>query len=63
MVTTDPAMRPAAIGLAQLSAESATQATAYNHVMAATLLVVLPPLIVIATLQRYIVQGLILSEK
>lgn len=61
IVTTDPNMRPVAIGLAQLSAVTGAQTTEYNHVMAAALLVVVPPLIVIASLQRYLVKGLVVS--
>ena len=64
MVTTDPGLQTAVIGLAQFdSAMTAGQAPLYHTMMTATLLVIIPPLLVIALMQRLIMRGLALGEK
>lgn len=64
MVTTDPNLQTAVIGIAQFdSGLLAGQAPLYHTMMAATLLVIIPPLLIIAFMQRLIVRGLVLGEK
>lgn len=62
LMVTDPAYRTAQTALGALipSPDGAPQ---WNVTMAGALLVVLPPLIVVAVLQRWFVRGLIVTEK
>ncbi|MGF1475952.1 MAG: ABC transporter permease subunit [Geminicoccaceae bacterium] len=62
LITTEPDYRTAVIGLAQMMPGPDTLPE-WNTAMAAALLVMLPPILVIAFLQRLFVRGLIASEK
>jgi sn-glycerol 3-phosphate transport system permease protein len=62
LITSDPAMGTAVAGIksAISSGESATQ---WQLVMAALLMTLLPPLLVVLGMQRWFVRGLVDSEK
>lgn len=58
-----PDMQTAVVGLARLVPDADGQVPDYPMIMAGAVLVSLVPLSMIALLQRYLVQGLVLSEK
>ncbi len=62
LFTTDASMTTAVVGLKQLIPRSDME-PAWNIAMAAALLVMLPPILVVAALQRYFVKGLVDSSK
>jgi sn-glycerol 3-phosphate transport system permease protein len=62
LFTTEADMGTAVIGLAHLIPRSDSQ-PAWNVAMAAALLTMLPPVIVVAVLQRSFVKGLVDSSK
>lgn len=62
LFTTDASMTTAVVGLKQLIPRSDME-PAWNIAMAAALLVMLPPILVVAVLQRYFVKGLVDSSK
>jgi sn-glycerol 3-phosphate transport system permease protein len=62
LVTTDPAKRVATVGLLDI-VPSADAIPTWNIAMAGTLIVMLPPLIIVAVTQRLFVRGLVAAEK
>lgn len=58
-----PDMQTAVVGLARLAPDNDGQMPDYPMIMAGAVLVSLVPLTMIALLQRFLVQGLVLSEK
>jgi sn-glycerol 3-phosphate transport system permease protein len=62
LFTTDASMTTAVVGLKQLIPRSDME-PAWNIAMSAALLVMLPPILVVAVLQRYFVKGLVDSSK
>ncbi len=62
LVTTDPLKRVAVVGLLDVvpSQDSVPQ---WNIAMAGTLIVMLPPLLIVAFAQRFFVRGLVATEK
>jgi sn-glycerol 3-phosphate transport system permease protein len=62
LITTEPEYTTAVIGLAQLMPGPDTLPE-WNKAMAAALIVMLPPIIVVAVLQRLFVKGLVATEK
>jgi sn-glycerol 3-phosphate transport system permease protein len=58
-----PDMQTAVVGLARLVPDADGQVPDFPMIMAGAVLVSLVPLVMIALLQRYLVQGLVLSEK
>jgi sn-glycerol 3-phosphate transport system permease protein len=62
LVTSSQSMTTAVIGIKSMIA-SGDAATGWHKVMAATLLAMLPPLVVVLTMQRWFVRGLVDSEK
>jgi sn-glycerol 3-phosphate transport system permease protein len=62
LITSTQSMTTAVIGIKSMIA-SGDAATEWHRVMAATLLAMLPPLVVVLTMQRWFVRGLVDSEK
>jgi sn-glycerol 3-phosphate transport system permease protein len=62
LITTDPAMTTALIGMAK-SLPAADAEARWSITMAAALIVTLPPVMVVIVLQRWFVRGLVDSEK
>jgi sn-glycerol 3-phosphate transport system permease protein len=62
LITSQQSLTTAVIGIKGMIASGDT-ATEWNLVMAATLLAMLPPLVVVLTMQRWFVRGLVDSEK
>jgi sn-glycerol 3-phosphate transport system permease protein len=62
LITNSQSMTTAVIGIKSMIA-SGDAATEWQKVMAATLLAMLPPLVVVLTMQRWFVRGLVDSEK
>ena len=62
IVTNSPEMRTAVIGIDSLIPRT-SQLPEWNIAMAAAMMVLLPPVIVIVTMQRWFVKGLIETEK
>lgn len=62
LITTDGAMSTAVVGIKTMIA-SGDAATEWHLVMAATLLTMLPPLVVVLAMQRWFVRGLVDTEK
>ena len=62
IVTNSPEMRTAVIGIDSLIPRT-SQLPEWNVAMAAAMMVLLPPVIVIVTMQRWFVKGLIETEK
>ncbi|EJC80048.1 ABC-type sugar transport system, permease component [Rhizobium leguminosarum bv. trifolii WSM2297] len=58
-----PDMQTAVVGLARLIPDADGQIPDFPMIMAATVVVSIIPLVMIALLQRYLVQGLVLTEK
>jgi sn-glycerol 3-phosphate transport system permease protein len=63
MITNTPAMRTAVIGIESLVPRSGSQLPEWNVIMAAAIMVLLVPVIVIVVMQRWFVKGLIETEK
>ncbi|CAB3777728.1 L-arabinose transport system permease protein AraQ [Paraburkholderia caffeinitolerans] len=62
LITSSQSMTTAVVGIKSMIA-SGDAATEWHRVMAATLLAMLPPLVVVLTMQRWFVRGLVDSEK
>ena len=62
MITNRPEMRTAVIGIEALVPRT-SQLPEWNVVMAAAMMVLLPPVLVIVAMQRWFVKGLIETEK
>ncbi|MCR9195436.1 MAG: ABC transporter permease subunit [Hyphomonas sp.] len=62
LITTEPEMRTAVIGL-QAMIPGVDDLPLWNHAMAATLIVVTPPVAIVLLLQRWFVRGLVNSER
>jgi sn-glycerol 3-phosphate transport system permease protein len=63
MITNTPDMRTAVIGIEALVPRSGSQLPEWNVIMAAAIMVLLPPVAVIIVMQRWFVKGLIETEK
>jgi sn-glycerol 3-phosphate transport system permease protein len=63
MITNTPEMRTAVIGIESLVPRSGSQLPEWNIIMAAAIMVLLPPVAVIVFMQRWFVKGLIETEK
>jgi sn-glycerol 3-phosphate transport system permease protein len=63
MITNTPEMRTAVIGIESLVPRSGSQLPEWNIIMAAAVMVLLPPVAVIVFMQRWFVKGLIETEK
>jgi sn-glycerol 3-phosphate transport system permease protein len=63
MITNTPEMRTAVIGIESLVPRSGSQLPEWNIIMAAAIMVLLPPVAVIVVMQRWFVKGLIETEK
>ena len=63
VATSSPEMQTAVVGLARLVPDVANSVPDYPMIMAGVVIVSLIPLAMIVFLQRYLVQGLVLSEK
>lgn len=63
LVTNRPEMRTAVIGIEALVPRSGSQLPEWNIIMAAAMMVLLPPVAVILFMQRWFVKGLIETEK
>ena len=62
LITTEASLSTAVVGIKTMIA-SGDAATEWQYVMAATLLAMLPPLVVVLAMQRWFVRGLVDSEK
>ncbi len=62
LVTTDPTKRVAAVGLLDV-VPGTDSIPAWNIAMAGTLIVMLPPLLIVIFTQRFFVRGLVATEK
>jgi sn-glycerol 3-phosphate transport system permease protein len=63
MVTTTTEMRTAVVGIEALVPRGGSQLPEWNVIMAAAMMTLLPPVVVIVTMQRWFVKGLIETEK
>ena len=63
LITTDPAMATAVIGLAKQISGAPEAVPKWNLLMSSALLITLPPVMVVIVLQRWFVKGLVDSEK
>jgi len=63
MITNTPDMRTAVIGIEALVPRSGSQLPEWNVIMAAAMMVLLPPVLVIVAMQRWFVKGLVETEK
>ncbi|CDZ28080.1 ABC transporter permease subunit [Neorhizobium galegae] len=63
VASSTPDMQTAVVGLARLLPDSDGEVPDFPMIMAGAVIVSLVPLLMIALLQRYLVQGLVLSEK
>jgi sn-glycerol 3-phosphate transport system permease protein len=63
MVTTTAEMRTAVVGVESLVPRGGSQLAEWNVIMAAAIMVLLPPVAVIVVMQRWFVKGLIETEK
>jgi sn-glycerol 3-phosphate transport system permease protein len=63
MVTTTAEMRTAVVGIEALVPRGGSQLPEWNVIMAAAMMTLLPPVVVIVTMQRWFVKGLIEQEK
>jgi sn-glycerol 3-phosphate transport system permease protein len=63
LITTDPSMATAVIGLAKQISGAPEALPKWNLLMASALLITLPPIAVVVVLQRWFVKGLVDSEK
>ena len=62
LITSEPSLTTAVVGIKSMIASGDT-ATAWHLVMAATLLAMLPPLVVVLAMQPWFVRGLVDAEK
>ncbi|KVO67279.1 glycerol-3-phosphate transporter [Burkholderia ubonensis] len=62
LITTEASLSTSVVGIKTMIASGDT-ATEWHYVMAATLLAMLPPLVVVLAMQRWFVRGLVDSEK
>ncbi|UEP48509.1 sn-glycerol-3-phosphate ABC transporter permease UgpE [Burkholderia ambifaria] len=62
LITTEASLSTAVVGIKTMIA-SGDAATEWQYVMAATLLAMMPPLVVVLAMQRWFVRGLVDSEK
>jgi len=62
LITTEASLSTAVVGIKTMIA-SGDAATEWQYVMAATLLAMIPPLVVVLAMQRWFVRGLVDSEK
>jgi len=63
MVTTTSEMRTAVVGVESLVPRGGSQLAEWNVIMAAAIMILLPPVAVIVIMQRWFVKGLIETEK
>ncbi|HEY3064243.1 MAG TPA: sn-glycerol-3-phosphate ABC transporter permease UgpE, partial [Methylomirabilota bacterium] len=63
MITTTTDMRTAVVGVEALVPRGGSQLAEWNVIMAAAMMVLLPPVAVIVAMQRWFVKGLIETEK
>ncbi len=63
LITNSPSMRTAVIGIEALVPRSGAQLPEWNVIMAAAMMVLLPPVAVIVAMQRWFVKGLVETEK
>jgi sn-glycerol 3-phosphate transport system permease protein len=63
LITNSPEMRTAVIGIEALVPRSGSQLPEWNIIMAAAMMVLLPPVAVIVLMQRWFVKGLVETEK
>jgi sn-glycerol 3-phosphate transport system permease protein len=63
MITTTAEMRTAVVGIEALVPRGGSQLPEWNVIMAAAMMTLLPPVLVIVALQRWFVRGLIEAEK
>ena len=64
MITTTPEMRTAVVGVESPgAARGGSQLAEWNVIMAAAIMILLPPVAVIIVMQRWFVKGLIETEK
>jgi sn-glycerol 3-phosphate transport system permease protein len=63
MITTTPEMRTAVVGVESLVPRGGSQLAEWNVIMAAAIMILLPPVAVIVVMQRWFVKGLIETEK
>jgi len=63
MITTGTEMRTAVVGVESLVPRGGSQLAEWNVIMAAAIMVLLPPVAVIVLMQRWFVKGLIETEK
>jgi sn-glycerol 3-phosphate transport system permease protein len=63
MITTTPEMRTAVVGVESLVPRGGSQLAEWNIIMAAAIMILLPPVAVIIVMQRWFVKGLIETEK
>lgn len=63
IITNSPEMRTAVIGIEALVPRSGSQLPEWNVIMAAAMMVLLPPVAVIVFMQRWFVKGLVETEK
>jgi sn-glycerol 3-phosphate transport system permease protein len=63
MITNTADMQVVVIGIENLVPRSGTQLPEWNIIMAAAMMALLPPVLVILGLQRWFVKGLVETEK
>ena len=63
VASSTPDMQTAVVGLARLSPDSSGEIPDYPLIMAGAVVVCILPLLMVAMLQRFLVQGLVLTEK
>jgi len=63
MMATTPEMRTAVVGVESLVPRGGSQLAEWNVIMAAAIMILLPPVAVIIVMQRWFVKGLIETEK
>ena len=63
LITNSPSMRTAVIGIEALVPRSGSQLPEWNVIMAAAMMVLVPPVAVIVCMQRWFVKGLVETEK
>ena len=63
LITNTPTMRTAVIGIEALVPRSGSQLPEWNVIMAAAMMVLVPPVAVIVCMQRWFVKGLVETEK
>jgi sn-glycerol 3-phosphate transport system permease protein len=63
MITTTSEMRTAVVGVESLVPRGGSQLAEWNVIMAAAIMILLPPVAVIVIMQRWFVKGLIETEK